>query len=426
MNLMPLSIYEKLGVGPLKPTRMTLELANRSVTYPTGIAEDVIVKVAKFNFLADFIILDFKADHRVPIILGRPFLCTTKALVDLYEEKLTLRIRNEESVFHSEIFSKNSPTHEHHSFQSINIIDSPCEEISNQNKQSSGNTTSYFDDFLPAYEAFFFDIKEKSSGSTTSQSDHSLLDYESFCFDVNQIEEKISGSIISHSDLSLFEYDSFHFDLLIDPLPPADRSDSQHEEFADELAHIISLLEYDHFYFDLVADPRELTRVLKKNISEILTKDLKIHKLNDFPLLLSDCDSIFSEEFSEIDLLVLFPSGNKDKVFDPGIFTINGVHSKRFSILLLDDFSSILFVRDFLFLTNPSEIDTFLSFPFENKDKVFDPGILIIDEVFSFMRNSPHLLTDKVMIDKCHILSEISLMTESSVSFLPMDKEIRG
>ncbi|GJX80266.1 reverse transcriptase domain-containing protein [Tanacetum coccineum] len=74
INLMPLSIYEKLRIGPLKPTRMTLELANRSVTFPMGIAEDVIVKVEKFNFLADFVIVDFEADPRVPIILGRPFL----------------------------------------------------------------------------------------------------------------------------------------------------------------------------------------------------------------------------------------------------------------------------------------------------------------------------------------------------------------
>ncbi|GJW85001.1 reverse transcriptase domain-containing protein [Tanacetum coccineum] len=98
INLMPLSIYEKIGIGPLKPTRMTLELANRSVTYLMGIAEYVIVKVEKFKFLVDFVIVDFEADPRVPIILGRPFSRTSKALVDLYEEKLTLRVGNEEVV----------------------------------------------------------------------------------------------------------------------------------------------------------------------------------------------------------------------------------------------------------------------------------------------------------------------------------------
>ncbi|GJR85885.1 reverse transcriptase domain-containing protein [Tanacetum coccineum] len=102
INLMPLSIYEKLKIGPLKPTRMTLELANRSVTFPVGITEDVIVKVEKFNFLADFVIVDFEADPRVPIILGRPFLHIEKALVDLYEEKLTLRVGNEEVMFYTD------------------------------------------------------------------------------------------------------------------------------------------------------------------------------------------------------------------------------------------------------------------------------------------------------------------------------------
>nr|GEX89571.1 hypothetical protein [Tanacetum cinerariifolium] len=115
INLMPLSIYEKPRIRPLKPTRITLELANRSVTYPNGIAEDVIVKVDKFNFVADFVIVDFEVDHRVPIILRRPFLRTAKALVDLYEEKVTLRIRNEELVFRAGNFSKNSPSRERHS-----------------------------------------------------------------------------------------------------------------------------------------------------------------------------------------------------------------------------------------------------------------------------------------------------------------------
>ncbi|GJS27350.1 hypothetical protein Tco_0487970 [Tanacetum coccineum] len=98
---------------------------------------------------------------------------------------------------------------------------------------------SHFNDSLPDYETFCLDIKEKSSGSTTSHSNHSLPEYESFCFDVDHIEEKSSGSTTSHSDISLPEHESFHFDLSIDPLPPTNRSDSHHEEFADELAQII-------------------------------------------------------------------------------------------------------------------------------------------------------------------------------------------
>ncbi|GJW67070.1 reverse transcriptase domain-containing protein [Tanacetum coccineum] len=102
INLLPHSIYKQLGLGALKHTRMTLELANRSITHPMGIAEDVVVRVDGFTFLADFVVVNFEPDPRVPIILGRPFLRTVKALIDLYEEKLTLRVGSDELVFYAE------------------------------------------------------------------------------------------------------------------------------------------------------------------------------------------------------------------------------------------------------------------------------------------------------------------------------------
>nr|GEV43931.1 hypothetical protein [Tanacetum cinerariifolium] len=204
---------------------------------------------------------------------------------------------------------------------------------------------SYSDDSVPDYKTFCFDMEEKSSGSTTSHSNHSLPEYESFCFNVNQIEEKSGGSTTSHSEFSFHSlpyYESFHFDLLIDPLPPTNRSDSHQEEFADELAHITSPPEYDCFYFDIDPDLGELTIILDS------TKELTCSELNDFPLLLSNCDSTFSEEFYEIDLLVSFPYGNKDKTFNPRIFIIKGVQSKRFdlfnwTIFLISHSSLILF-----------------------------------------------------------------------------------
>ncbi|GJX30017.1 reverse transcriptase domain-containing protein [Tanacetum coccineum] len=76
INLLPHSIYKKLRLEALTPTRMTLELANRSITHPMGIAEDVVVRVDGFTFLADFVVVNFEPDPRVPIILGRPFLRT--------------------------------------------------------------------------------------------------------------------------------------------------------------------------------------------------------------------------------------------------------------------------------------------------------------------------------------------------------------
>nr|GFB30528.1 reverse transcriptase domain-containing protein [Tanacetum cinerariifolium] len=82
INLMPLSIWKKLSLLELTPTRMTLELADRSITHPKGVVEDVFVKVGKFHFPTDFVVVDFEADPRVPLILGRSFLRTDRALID--------------------------------------------------------------------------------------------------------------------------------------------------------------------------------------------------------------------------------------------------------------------------------------------------------------------------------------------------------
>nr|GEU51266.1 reverse transcriptase domain-containing protein [Tanacetum cinerariifolium] len=90
VNLMPLSIWKKLSLPELTPTRMTLELADRSITHPKGVAEDVFVKVGKFHFPTDFVVVDFKADPRVPLILERSFLRTGRALIDVYREEITL------------------------------------------------------------------------------------------------------------------------------------------------------------------------------------------------------------------------------------------------------------------------------------------------------------------------------------------------
>nr|GEU30256.1 reverse transcriptase domain-containing protein [Tanacetum cinerariifolium] len=84
-------LLEKLRDPELTPTRMTLELADRSITHPKGVAEDVFVKVGKFYFPINFVVVDFKADPRVPLILGRSFLRTDHALIDVYGEEITLR-----------------------------------------------------------------------------------------------------------------------------------------------------------------------------------------------------------------------------------------------------------------------------------------------------------------------------------------------
>nr|GEX81327.1 reverse transcriptase domain-containing protein [Tanacetum cinerariifolium] len=92
INLMPISIWKKISLPELTPSQMTLELADRSTTHPKGVAEDVFVKVGKFHFLTDFVVVDFKADPRVPLILGRSFLRIDRALNNVYGEEITLRV----------------------------------------------------------------------------------------------------------------------------------------------------------------------------------------------------------------------------------------------------------------------------------------------------------------------------------------------
>ncbi|GJV72138.1 DNA-directed DNA polymerase [Tanacetum coccineum] len=96
---MPLSIWKELSLPALTKTRMILELADRTISTLTGIAEDVFVKVRTFFFPADFVVVDYVADPRAPLILGRPFLRTARALIDVHGELMTLRHDDQSVTF---------------------------------------------------------------------------------------------------------------------------------------------------------------------------------------------------------------------------------------------------------------------------------------------------------------------------------------
>ncbi|GJX67772.1 putative reverse transcriptase domain-containing protein [Tanacetum coccineum] len=110
ISLMPYTMYEKLGLGEPKATRMSLELADRSIQYPRGIIENVLIKVDKFILLIDFVILDMPEDSIVPIILRRPFLETAQAMIDIFNEKITLRVGDDEVIFDVDQSIKRPPT----------------------------------------------------------------------------------------------------------------------------------------------------------------------------------------------------------------------------------------------------------------------------------------------------------------------------
>ncbi|XP_065623227.1 uncharacterized protein LOC136064844 [Quercus suber] len=99
INLMPLSVFRKLGLGEVKSTTISLQLADRSIQYPRGVIEDVLVKVDKFIFLADFIVLDMDEDEEIPLILGQPFLAMGRTLIDVQQGKLVLRVGEDEVTF---------------------------------------------------------------------------------------------------------------------------------------------------------------------------------------------------------------------------------------------------------------------------------------------------------------------------------------
>ncbi|GKB12613.1 hypothetical protein Tco_0846536 [Tanacetum coccineum] len=101
VSVMPLSTYLNLGLGELAHTKLTVELADRTVKYPKGIAENVLVGIGKCTFPIDFIILDILDDMKVPLIIGRPFLSTARAKNDVYKRKITLRVGEERIVFTS-------------------------------------------------------------------------------------------------------------------------------------------------------------------------------------------------------------------------------------------------------------------------------------------------------------------------------------
>nr|GEZ56446.1 reverse transcriptase domain-containing protein [Tanacetum cinerariifolium] len=131
INLMPLSIWKKLKLPTLNDTKMVLELADRTISKPTGVAENVFVKVGKFYFPADFVVLDFVADLRVHLILGRPFLSTAHAFIDVYKGEIILR-HDDQSLT---LKCGDTPSISYNNFESlkkVDLIDATCEEHSQE------------------------------------------------------------------------------------------------------------------------------------------------------------------------------------------------------------------------------------------------------------------------------------------------------
>ncbi|GJV20199.1 reverse transcriptase domain-containing protein [Tanacetum coccineum] len=146
INLMPLSIWKELNLPALTKTRMILELADRTISTPTGIAEDVFVKVGTFFFPTDFVVVGYVANPLVPLILGRPFLRTARALIDVHGEQMTLRHDDQSVTFKV----GDTKTFSYNIIESVNrvvVIDIDWEEYVQEVLEisESGNPTSLSD-----------------------------------------------------------------------------------------------------------------------------------------------------------------------------------------------------------------------------------------------------------------------------------------
>nr|GEX00431.1 reverse transcriptase domain-containing protein [Tanacetum cinerariifolium] len=208
INLMPLSIWNNLRLPTLNDTKMVLELADRTISKPTGVAENVFVKVKKFYFPTDFVVLDFIADPRVSLILGRPFLRTAHAVINVYEGEIILRHEGQ----YLTLKCGDIPSITYNNFESldkVDLIDAIYEEYSQEvlgfsDVVSSGNPTSYYEPIV-------------------SNSSPSLTPFGESDFILEEIEDYLSNDSIPIEDSDFdMEGDLLILEALLnsDPSPP--------------------------------------------------------------------------------------------------------------------------------------------------------------------------------------------------------------
>ncbi|GJY65657.1 reverse transcriptase domain-containing protein [Tanacetum coccineum] len=299
INLLPHSIYKKLGLEALTPTRMTLELANHSITHPMGIAEDVVVRVDGFTFLADFVVVNYEPDLRVPIILGRPFLRTVKALIDLYEETLTLRVGKEELVYYADKSEKNKNKHFVHAISTSDNFEKFADELAPLDSLPPGNDDSTLKKDLQegnfqVYSNPLFEFDDNFKSSTINH-----------LFDEMKEDVKIKNSNVSDEPV-----------LLNTPLSDkVECFDPEDDEIDAFLAMEVSS-NIEEGYFNSEGDITFLDNLLSDDDSNNLaSKEISDHEpeQNESSITLSPRSDPLHYEFAG-ELLTL-PSGN-DREFE--------------------------------------------------------------------------------------------------------------
>nr|GEV01760.1 reverse transcriptase domain-containing protein [Tanacetum cinerariifolium] len=410
INLMPLFVWRKLGLPGLIPKCMTLELANRAICTPDGSARDVFVPVGKFTFPADFVVVDYKSDPRVPLILERPFLRTACALIDVHGEEMILRDGDERFTLNMKHDTASYSNHPHRESANLinifNVSSEDCLEVLVSNQQTSGNPT-------------FSLHKEITSPKVT-----------------HEIHDSEGCNILFEESPDIYSFNDIHPYFDDNPLSGSTTcsSNSLLEEFTNELTLITYPPDYDdNLQFDIEFD------VYDDDFLEIESDannfyddpfDFKGEKIKESKLLIDELDlpydflpypeydSFNSQDFSRDDDL---PSpDNEDKVFNPGILIqeksitiITRVAQEKklaisYASLVFEDFDPP-FYEPLIFKDVPKSMKL-LPFSSENEEKVFKPGI------YTSKKDNPQMdLQDKRVIDSgCsrHITGNMSYLTD--------------
>ncbi|GJZ14335.1 reverse transcriptase domain-containing protein [Tanacetum coccineum] len=259
-------------------TRMTLELADRSITRPKGLAEDVFVKVGKFHFPTDFVVVDFEADPQGPLILGRSFLRTKHSLIDVYGEEITLWVNDEAVTFNLDQTTRYSSTYDDMSVNRIDVIDVASEEYAQEvlgfsNNSSGSNPTMTFEpiifdsflSFTPFEESDFIleEIEAFLKGDSISpEIDHAVCDPEG---DICLIEKLLNNDPFQLPPMNLK-----HVEVI--------KAKSSIEEPSElELKDLPSHLEYAYLE-GIDKLPLVIAKGLTDDEKEALLKVLKSHK----------------------------------------------------------------------------------------------------------------------------------------------------
>nr|GEZ37535.1 reverse transcriptase domain-containing protein [Tanacetum cinerariifolium] len=348
INLMPLSVWKKLGLPELISTHMTLELANREICTLAEIARDVFVSVGKFTFPADFVIVDYESYPRVPLILERPLLRTARALIDVHSEEMILYFLKDLSSHQP----SGNPTFSSHpeltSPKVQNDIFDP--EGGNVLPEKLLDLNSTKDLHPPLH------VNPLSGSTTYSSSPNPLLEELADELALITFPPKYDDDLYNLSNPADNFVDSMP-EMFIDKHALDYSSPSIFDEYDDDFLEV----EFDAEFFD---DDHFDSNGEKIKESKLLIDELYL--LCDF-LLPSEYDSFISEDFSRVDAKPL--TNNEDKL------AISN------DSLVLEDFDSLLYEP--LFFKEVPGSNILFPFSSENKEKVFKPGIHTFEKVHS-------------------------------------------